>query len=221
MTDFARYIAEADDRDAQSEPQTELLNAIVDRLEYIIFQQSDSEFRSSDSESKSSAIRSVCNVGQQFEIVKSREVYYVSFRGTLVWQISGYDLQHGIFGGKPVPVGCSNIFSTSEMFGITVGWKRDMLLAFGIVRGNAGISGIQVLHWYPRDGVFNPLQVHTPNQLFVRYGRKRDLHTRICWNSTRKNEWAFSPNQRTGNYDPCTKKGGPYGPNQYFVPLPN
>lgn len=209
---FAKFVEEADARDQEISPEARIANDISDKLDYLV------SLEDAKREEKSVGVRSVCQVTSGFEIVKSSDIYSIAYRGTFVWDISGYDLKHGVFGGKDVPTNCADNRHTSQWFGMIVGWKLDMLIAFGIVNDGKNF-GLQALHWYPRDGRFHEFILRGENQIFVRYGRNGDLRTRICWNTTRDNEWAFSPDQRTGQYDPCTKTGRPYGPNQYFVKI--
>jgi len=135
-----------------------------------------------------------------FAIQKSPNEFVITYKNRRVTSIGGADLQHEIFGGKPPYINCNGIVSTSDAFFMTVGWKMDNLIAFGIERNILNTpTKLRMFRWFPRDEPLT-LSAFENSELgqgvLVTYGRLRDLQLRMCW---RNNSWYFSGFERDAN----------------------
>ena len=114
-----------------------------------------------------------------FVIRKSELKYDIEYKTILVHRIGAAQLRD-LFGGKPPITECDVGLSSHNVMGVVAGWKRDLLIAFGIVRDvNGRPIRLNMLSWSPHSGSFSPIALNGPNEFVVRYG---SFNTRICWN---------------------------------------
>lgn len=159
-----------------------------------------------------------CNqAAQGFSIEKTPDAFNVLYRGALVYSLAGHKLREEVFGGKSPYIECEQGLSSNEMFTMVLGWKRDLLMAFGIIRQNGRVVGVQKVEWFPHDSAFSPISLQPNNEYFVRFGRLRDLNVRICWNAKGDNRWTFSPQHRVSSPQPCSTENAPYGARQTLI----
>ena len=104
-----------------------------------------------------------CNLTSEFSLAKSRNndqpssttSWQLFYRNQLVYEINkelddiygGYLNGHG---GSP-PIDCSNIAVGRDFFAFRMGWQNDLLMAFGIERGELGVRGVKILRYYAHD----------------------------------------------------------------------
>lgn len=136
---------------------------------------------------------STCNTNiDGFSVDKSEGAFRLNYRGVAVYEVSGNTLKHPVYGGRTVDTSCDLVKSSGEMITWVVGHQRDLLIAFGMVRENGRVVGVNRLIWFPHDGSFQSFEVRPNHEVLIKHGRKGDLHSRICWNSSNDARWRFS-----------------------------
>src|SRR6266702_3145801 len=121
------------------------------------------------------AAQTTCNLSPHFTLLKDYDAnnsavghsWNVLYKGRSVRQFNAAEL-HDIFGGNAVPPDCSGIIVNANSFALVVGWKSDLLIAFGIESGSEGFKGINVLRYYPHDGAMSVQG--DGNNIFVTWG---------------------------------------------------
>ena len=122
-----------------------------------------------------------------------------------------------LFGGKTPIIDCDTALSSRDVMGVVVGWKKDLLVAFGVVRDKNGRPvRVNMLSWSPHAGSFDPITLSDSAEFTVRYGT---FVTRICWNRGARQRWEFSNQQTADDPGPCTTIEAPFGGDQYLVPV--
>ena len=141
-----------------------------------------------------------------FSVELMPTAYTILFDGKPLHRISGNDLLHEIFGGKRPHTDCAAIHSTPCFFAILVGWKRDLLLAFGPIRGGRGEISLNVMRWFPHDATFGAVRAAS-RDLEIIHGHQRDRLMHACWNQRADDRWHFGSGLRGG---PCNADS-PFG----------
>src|SRR5690606_15034536 len=152
-------------------------------------------------------------------VEKSPTAFNLLYRGALVYGLQGRSLRNATYGGKEPDLSCELVHSTNDMIAWVLGHQKDLLIAFGIIREGGEVTAVQRLIWFPHDGRFNPIRLMPNHEILVRYGRKNDLNTRICWNPTSTRTWAFSGNHRVASPGPCEPGAAPYNPTQRRIDI--
>lgn len=151
-----------------------------------------------------------------FQVEKTEDSYRVSYRGRSVYELD-FNALNDLYGGNPPATNCDNDLSSRDIIAIVAGWKRDLLVAFGIVRDmNGEAVKLNKLSWLPHNGTFDPIQLVKKKELLVHYG---ELLTRICWNVTGEETWKFNSNPHEREAGECNATTAPFGSDQYLIPI--
>ncbi|MEH7844704.1 hypothetical protein [Rhizobium laguerreae] len=152
-----------------------------------------------------------------FVIRKTESWYDLEYKGSQIHRIEPAQL-NDLFGGKTPTTDCDVGLSSREIMGIVVGWKKDLLIAFGILRDQQGKPvRIDMLSFSPHAGAFDSITLNGQTEIVMRYGA---LATRICWNKDWKQRWEFSNQQTSQDPEACGTMQGPFGASQYLIPVP-
>jgi hypothetical protein len=163
------------------------------------------------------AAESACPQADGNFVIRKTEAWYdLEYKGTQIYRIEPSRLRD-LYGGKTPSVLCDNALSSREVMGVVVGWKKDLLIAFGVVRDKNGRPvRVNILSWSPHAGSFDPVVLNDKAEFVVRYGT---FVTRICWSGGAKQRWEFSSQQTREDPGPCTTLEAPFGADQYLVPV--
>jgi hypothetical protein len=150
-------------------------------------------------------------------LIRKTEIWYdLEYKGSQIHRIEPAQLKD-LFGGKTPTVDCDVALSSRDVMGVVVGWKRDLLIAFGVVRDNNGRPvRVNILSWAPHSGSFDPIILNNQSEFIVRYGT---FVTRICWNRAARQRWEFSNQQTQDDPGPCSTMEAPFGADQYLIPV--
>lgn len=153
---------------------------------------------------------------QNFLIWKTDSWYDLEYKGSQIHRIEPAQLKD-LFGGKTPTVDCDVALSSRDVMGVVVGWKKDLLIAFGVVRDQSGRPvRVNKLSWVPHAGSFDPIILKNQSEFIVRYGT---FVTRICWNRGGRQRWEFSNQQTSDDPGPCSTMDAPFGADQYLIPV--
>lgn len=151
-----------------------------------------------------------------FVIRKNNNWYDLEYKGSQIHRIESAQLKD-LFGGKPASVDCDVTLSSKNVMGVVVGWKKDLLVAFGVVRDRQERPvRVNMLTWSPHSGSFDPIILNEQGEFIVKYGT---FVTRICWNRGASQRWEFNSQHTQEAPGPCTTKEGPFGADQYLIPV--
>ncbi|MBY5415362.1 hypothetical protein [Rhizobium leguminosarum] len=151
-----------------------------------------------------------------FVIRKTESWYDLEYKGSQIHRIESKQL-NDLFGGKLPATDCDVALSSRDVMGIVVGWKKDLLIVFGVLRDPQGRPlRVNMLSWSPHAGAFDSIILNDQAELVVRYGT---FATRICWNKGWKQRWEFSNQQSQNDPGPCTTMEAPFGADQYLIPV--
>lgn len=167
----------------------------------------------------SASAQEVCpQADPDFSVVKYLDKFDVFFKNTQVYRIETNEL-NDLFGGKQPTISCEHDIKSRNVIGIVVGWKFDLLIAFGILRDIDGRAiRLNKLSWSPHSGSFDPIAVDG-DEILAYYGNS---WTRICWNLRGSQTWSFgTDSKRPPPHGECTTSLGPKGPSQYLISVPN
>jgi hypothetical protein len=164
------------------------------------------------------AVENTCpQADPNFVIRKSESWYDLEYKGSQIHRIDSAQLKHDLFGGKSPFTDCDSALSLRDVMGVVVGWRKDLLIAFGVVRDQQGRPvRVNMLSWSPHAGAFDSIILNERSEFVVRYGI---FTTRICWNKRATQRWEFSNQQNQGDPGPCTTMEGPFDPSQYLIPV--
>lgn len=159
------------------------------------------------------SVTAECRLSPGFSVIKAEHVWQITYQGRKVYDIS--DIRD-LFGGKKVPTECDadDTLVLQDAFVFRVGWKRDLVVAFGVIRdANNKAIGLQRLNFFPRDG---RIYLHrlNPNQFGTQFGRKGDLKLRWCWDHHGGDLWWNSHDHRKGDFLACSTTDASYGSTQ-------
>ncbi|NKJ92821.1 hypothetical protein GFM14_14640 [Rhizobium leguminosarum bv. viciae] len=152
-----------------------------------------------------------------FVIRKTESWYALEYMGSQIHRIEPAQLDD-LFGRKTPTTDCDEGLSSRDVMGIVVGWKKDLLIAFGILRDQQGRPvRVDMLSFSPHSGPFEEIGLNGQSEIVMRYG---GLATRICWNDNWNQRWAFSNQQTNQVPEACGTTQGPFGASQYLIPIP-
>lgn len=138
-----------------------------------------------------SAMAEECSLANEFRIIKDESQWAILFRGKTVSVIQKKELSD-IFGGKSPDTTCDHQQITPEAFAFKVGWQHDLFLAYGIKRNaSKEVVGLQKVTYFPHDAEID-LKGIPNNQFTIKFGNKRDLNLRVCWNPKGDQSWWHS-----------------------------
>ncbi|MBP2490861.1 hypothetical protein JOH50_006657 [Rhizobium leguminosarum] len=121
----------------------------------------------------------------RFQMIKSPSRYALLYLGTVVAQIGEKELRD-LYGGEEPDLSCDRDFSTSDLIGVVVGWKHDLLIAYGITRDFDGLPiSLNRLGWAPHRNTL-AIKVLGPKDLF---DTGNGVH--ICWDNLGDGRWSF------------------------------
>jgi hypothetical protein len=169
----------------------------------------------------SAALVQVVGIGclqadQDFVIRKTESWYALEYKGSEIYRIEPGQLSD-LYGGKTPTVKCDVGLSSRNVMGVVVGWNKDLLVAFGVVRDKNGRPvRVNVLSWLPHSGSFDPIILNNQDEFVVRY---ETFVTRICWNRGARQRWEFSNQQTQDDPGPCSTMDAPFGADQYLIPV--
>ena len=113
---------------------------------------------------------------------------------------------NGIFGGKEPNRDCGEIYRKNDVAVVKVGWKQDLLLAFGAIKEDGKTKAMSVMSFFPHE---QQLHISMTDDGFVgQYGRKNDLYIRACFKPGDDVRWWHNHWHRDGP-GPCTDKNWP------------
>jgi len=144
---------------------------------------------------------------------RSTTSWQVFYRDRLVYEINQKELDD-IYGGYsaahggPPPIDCGNIAIGIAFFAFRMGWQNDLVLAFGIERGESGVRGVKILRYYAHD---EPIALSTflstsYNDLLVVHGLNR---ARFCWNPKGDDHWWHNGDHRADAFS-CIGNSWPW-----------
>jgi hypothetical protein len=152
-------------------------------------------------------------------VIKTERYYDLNFANSQVDRIEPNALQHDYYGGEKVNTECDKDLSSERVIGIVVGWKKDLLLAYGIIRDvNNRPVELNRLFWHPHSGPFTTIKLDGPNEFDV---RNPNYAVRICWAYNGDAKWHFNSNYREDEPRACTSSYAPFSDaDQTMLPIP-
>lgn len=114
-------------------------------------------------------------------------------------------------------IGCERVVTNEDkgIIAVVTGHQKDLVHVYGLIRNQSGmVTGVQRAIVRFRDGKDIDVSIErATGDVLVRFGRERDLRTRLCFGPRSgtepygQNEWGwFSGTPRTGNFPPCQRK---------------
>jgi hypothetical protein len=152
-----------------------------------------------------------------FTVMKSPDKYDILYKNSQVYRVEP-DRLKDLFGHAVPTTTCDADIGSKDVIGLVVGWKLDLLLAFGIMRDiNGSPIRLNRLSWTPHSTQFDPIKIDGQD-ILAHYGNS---WTRICWNRGGSQTWTFSTDIAPPSPDSCSSTRGPKGSDQYLVSVPN
>lgn len=149
----------------------------------------------------------VCSTGDPGVTLRNplRDTVWITYKGRLVYQASEQEGKSWM-GGKGNSLLCNEIRSTKRIMAIRQGWANDMVQLFAFDLDYSGnVIATYVYDWYSRDGYDFNVNIEGDESVTVRFGRKKDLKTRFCFDQNRK-IWRWNSNYRNqSTFLPCNE----------------
>lgn len=162
--------------------------------------------------------QTVCpQIDPDFTVVKWIDKYDILYKNSQVYRVEPAAL-NDLFGDAVPIITCDVDIGSKDIIGLVVGWKLDLLVAFGILRDLEGHPiRINRLSWTPHSTKFDPIKIEGQD-ILAHYGNS---WTRICWNRGGSQTWQFSTDTSPPSSASCSSTRGPKGSDQYLVSVPN